>query len=855
MAETATSAPGRTDRAEPELVDGVQIVDVPAARVHHPGDLLTVVLCAVGIVLVLVLATYAQNTTVGVAEDVRGFASLVRRILFIPVAALEILVTVILPAAVLVELAVRRLVRQILDAVAAAVLALLLAAGVHEAIVRFGSADLVGGLSVTLRGAPTLAIPGYIALVSAFLTTTGPRSRRRTVRWSWNLTWLAVVVVLVTGEVSLPGVGVALLLGRMVGMGVRYLSGVQSERAYGASLVAGLRRAGTEPVRLVRVADDGTPAGGPDVAAPAEPVPAGTSPAAGAAVPAPTTAPDGDLPGPATRALARSYDQRVYEAVSTAGVRRDVVVLDGDRVVPGVLARAWRSIRLRGIEGRSVVSLRQAAERSALLAYAARAAGVHSPRLLGIAEADDSMLLVQDHIDAVALSDLDPEVIDDAVLHGIWEQLRTAHAAGLAHRALTSDVVLVEPSTRTVWIVGWQSGDIASSELARRMDLTQTIALLALRVGAPRALQSAAEVLTEEDIVTIGPLLQPVALPQRTRDEMRAHREVLAELRSALVARLPQADVQPEQLVRFGGRTLLTIVLTVVAVIAVLTTINVNQVTQALATSDWRWSALAFALGLATLAGGGLTLVAFSPVRLSVWRASLVQSAATFIALAAPAGIGPAALNLRTLTKRGVSTPLAAATVALVQVAQFVVTIGLLLVLSIASGTSQAARFQVTPTMLVVIGVVAGLVAVVLLVPALRGRIARRTMPTLRQTWPRLLDMLGQPWRLAMGVVGNIIMTMGYVLAFDASLAAFGQHLSLVQVALVYLAGNAAGAAVPTPGGLGTTEFALTTGLISTGVNPGIAASVAVLFRVLTYWLRIPLGWLSMHYLQRAGEL
>ena len=42
-------------------------------------------LSALGIVLVLVLATYAHNTTTGVAEDVQGFATLLNRILFVPV--------------------------------------------------------------------------------------------------------------------------------------------------------------------------------------------------------------------------------------------------------------------------------------------------------------------------------------------------------------------------------------------------------------------------------------------------------------------------------------------------------------------------------------------------------------------------------------------------------------------------------------------------------------------------------------------------------------------------------------------------------------------------------------------------
>jgi uncharacterized membrane protein YbhN (UPF0104 family) len=330
---------------------------------------------------------------------------------------------------------------------------------------------------------------------------------------------------------------------------------------------------------------------------------------------------------------------------------------------------------------------------------------------------------------------------------------------------------------------------------------------------------------------------------------------VLAELRSALVAHLPDADVEPQQLVRFGARTVLTIVVPIVAIVFVITSININEITSALAAGDWRWTVVAFLLGLLTLLGAALAFVAFSPVKLPLWRATLVQTAATFVGLAAPAGIGPAALNLRMLQKRGVSTTLSAATVALVQVSQFVVTLGLLLVLTIASGNSESA-LPISPVVLLVIGILAALVASGLLVPRVRQWVLAKTMPTLRQTWPRLIEVLGQPWRLALALGGNLLMTLGFIFAFDASLAAFGQEATLIQVALVYLAGNTAGALVPTPGGMGTIELALAGTLTSiTGINPGIATSIAVLFRVATYWLRIPLGWAAMRYLQRSGEL
>ncbi len=808
-----------------EIVDGVEISDTPTVRVHHPGDLVGVIASALGVVLLMVLATYAQNTTTGVAEDVQGFASVLRKILILPVAVLEGIVTLVVPVAVLTELAVRKLGRQLLEALGAGMIALLLCSGLEWALNTFGTQGLVDGLSVRLNGEWTLTVPGYVALLAGLLTAAGTRSRRRTVGWAWNLLWVAVGVVVITGQVSLPGVMISLLVGRVAGMGVRYLSGVQSERAYGASLVTGIRRVGFDPARIIRV---------------------------------PETEPGSPGRRSAADAYTRNSEHRLYELTTQDGRRLDVLAFDGDRQVVGSLSRLWRSLRLRGIDGRSVVSMRQAAERSALLSYAARSAGVRTPQLLRIAEVQDSMLLVQEHLpDAVPIADLDADEITDEMLEAIWSQLNAAHAAGLAHRALTSDTILMDSllGQPMVWLVGWETGDVASSDLARRMDVAQVIALLALRVGASRAVRSAVAVLPDAMIASIGPLLQTPTLPRQTREEMRQHKDVMTELRSALVKRLPEADVEPTQLVRFGARTLLTILVTAVAAVIVVTTVNVEQISSALRDSDWRWSLVAFALGLFTHFAAALVFVAFSPVRLSLWRATLTQTAAAFVAVAAPAGIGPAALNLRMLTKRGVTTTLAAATVALVQVSQFVVTIVLLLVLSVLSGTNQTERFKVPPTMLIVGAIVVAIVVALLLVPKVRQWVMRKVMPTLQQTWPRLIEVIGQPGRLALAFLGNVSMTLGYVFAFQACLAAFGQELSLIQIALVYLAGNTAGAIVPIPGGIGTIEASMIALLIGAGIGAGVAASVVLLFRALTYWLRIPVGWVAMRYLQKLGEI
>lgn len=825
----------------------MRIIDTPAVRVHHPADAVGSVLSLLGIALVVVLSAYAHGTTRGIAEDVREVADIVRNLVIFPVAVLEWVVTVLGPIAVLTELIWRRLIRQAGEAILGALLAMgstLLAIWLIE---TWAITSLQNEFSVWADGRWAVTIPPLLAAVAGMLTASGQRSRRRTAGWSWNFLWIVLGVAMITGLMTLPGALLTVLIGRASGLALRYAFGVQSERAYGRALVEGIRRAGFAPTRLIRVRDVG--ADGNDT---------------------------GELVTDlAAIAITRAGDNRVYAMTTADGERLDVVALDGDRQVVGALTRFWRSMRLRGIEGRTVVSLRQAAERAALLSYAAWSAGVCTPRLLGIAEAEDSMLLIQQHArGAVPIRDLPPEALSDDVLDAIWEQLATAHAAGLAHRALTSDVVLVnmrpdacppdapaqarhEPGTPVVLVTSWENGDVASSELPRRMDIATLLTVLALKVGPERAVASAVRTVPDDDLATIGPLLQPIAFPRATREEARENRHMMDELREALLARLPTAVVEPERLVRFGARTVLMLVLGIAAAVAVITSLNLEKVLDAVGRASPVWALLAFVLGLVTFLGSALAMVAFAPIRLSVWRTTQVQAAAAYVSLAAPAAVGPAALNMRMLTRRGVSNALSVASVGLVQVAQFITTVVLLIGLSIASGTDQLGKALPTRTIVLAIVVLAVVVALLMLVPQARQWARERVVPVWQATWPRLVQLLGQPRRFVVAIGGSLLMTLGYLGAFWASLAAFGQtnELSLVDVAIVYLLGNAIGAIAPVPGGLGTVETALSLALAGAGIPLAIATPVVLVFRLVTFWARIPIGWVAMRRLQRAGDL
>src|SRR5690606_7074534 len=143
-------------------------------------------------------------------------------------------------------------------------------------------------------------------------------------------------------------------------------------------------------------------------------------------------------------------------------------------------------------------------------------------------------------------------------------------------------------------------------------------------------------------------------------------------------------------------------------------------------------------------------------------------------------GVGPAAMNLRLLTKRNVATPLAAATVALVQVSGIVVTLLGLVVLTLATGSQGTLARLPSTGILIGVGVTAAVIAAALILPGVRHWLAKRIMPMVRQTWPRLSEVLGQPWRLALGIAGNLILTVALVGAFHSVLQAFGQDLPII---------------------------------------------------------------------------
>lgn len=857
------------------------LVDAATRRLRRTSDLLDMTLTALGIGAVLILAIYAHQTTTGVTQDVQNaLAVVLRQILVFPLQAMEGLATFIIPLAVLLDRLLRRAWRSAGEAALAGVVGFLVTQAALAAIAAWGPAALISGLTVTASGSAQVGVSAVLATLAGLLTGAGDRHGSTAVRSGWATLWVIIGMAVLRSALTLPGAILSVLLGRLVGLAVRYAFGVEDRRAHGPTLVRALRRAGIDAVRVVRMdhapgarawtVTTTAPLGYTEqvrespLASPTEDDDVVEAPTPHAEEPAHTIAPADDadleviLAEASSAALSHGRDavHRLYAVWDSRGQRRDVTVLDADRQMAGFLSTIWDQIRIKGLSPNRDLSLRPAAEHAALMTLEARRALVRTPGLMGMAEAEESVLLVTEHVvGARSIRDLGPEA-SDRVLAQLWDQLRHAHAAGLAHGQIDASSVVIDAAGR-VWLLDWNSGETISSELSRRVDLAQALALTALTVGVERAIAAASRSLSTQQLASIAPMLQRVVLPRETREAMGRRgesRQVLQDLRDALVALTPTAHAEPAKLARFSPRTVIMAVVATVAIWTVLAQLNFEQVSAAVAAANIWWILAGLIFSLATYVGAGLTLAAFSPQRLSVWKSTEVHLASSVVALVAPAGVGGAAINLRFLQRKGVPTATGVATVALVQVVQFVVTVILLIVLAATTGQSTGLTLP-SGWLLVAAGLIVILVAGVLMVPQARTWVWAKIEPTYRQVWPRLVWVMSNPMRLAVGIGGAVVLTLSYILSFSASLWAFGYTLPFSVLAITYLASNTVGSVVPSPGGIGPVELALTAGLVAAGIPSGVALSTAIVYRLVTFWVPIPVGWLSLQRLQRAGDL
>ncbi|MFE7551821.1 flippase-like domain-containing protein [Streptomyces gardneri] len=471
--------PPKEDGANlPERVSG----DEPllAARVHRPSDLMRLLAGLLGIGLVIAVAAFAHGTTSGLEQDINKGAGGAPDV-FVKIAGLVSSIAVLLvPVAFAIERLIKRDGLRIADGVLAAVLAHGVTLATDLWVAESAPSTIQEALTQPASGGGlTDPVHNYLAPVIAYMTAVGMARRPRWRVSLWAVLLLDAFTMLVAGYTTALSIVLTVLIGWTVAYGTLYAVGSPNVRPTGQTLLAGLRRVGFKPVTALR----------------AEGVPDASD--------------TGDR-------------GRRYIVTLETGPPLDVTVVDREQQAHGFFYRVWRRITLRTITTRrSIVSLRQALEQEALLAYAAIAAGANAPKLIATSElGPDAVMLVYEHIGGRSLDSLDDEEITDELVRGAWRQVRALQSRRIAHRRLAGDAILVDRSGRVV-LTDLRGGEIAAGDLILRMDIAQLLTTLGLRVGAERAVAAAVEVLGPDSVADCLPLLQPIALSRSTRATLR----------------------------------------------------------------------------------------------------------------------------------------------------------------------------------------------------------------------------------------------------------------------------------------------------------------------------------------------
>jgi uncharacterized protein (TIRG00374 family) len=112
----------------------------------------------------------------------------------------------------------------------------------------------------------------------------------------------------------------------------------------------------------------------------------------------------------------------------------------------------------------------------------------------------------------------------------------------------------------------------------------------------------------------------------------------------------------------------------------------------------------------------------------------------------------------------------------------------------------------------------------------------------LRQMYHQIRQYRKRPGRVLAALANAALMTVMYASVLWCCGWALGVQLSLATFILICSVGTFVGAATPTPGGLVGVEAGLGAGMVAYGVPSGPALAVALLYRLLTYWLPLVRG-------------
>ena len=514
----------------------------------------------------------------------------------------------------------------------------------------------------------------------------------------------------------------------------------------------------------------------------------------------------------------------------------------------GALRQLWWKLRLRGSETAPLqTSMRRVVEHRALMAIAIGEVGVANTATIAVAELDRGWILYAHR--AVQGLPLD-ECASTTPVARAWESLKLLQDQQISHGDLRSKEITVYDGS--VLFGGFGSAEYGATDAQLQSDLAQLLVTTSALYDPKSAVASAIDVFGKGTVLTASRRLTKAAVPKRIRKSITNAGSVISAARAEVKRQTGADQIQAATITRFSRSQFIQLVLLGALVYVAYPFIStVPTFFAELRNANWWWALLGLLVSGLTYVGAAAALWACTDGTVDFWKLSIAQVANTFAATTTPAGVGGLALSTRFLQKSGLSAMRATAAVALQQSVQVISHLILLILFSTVAGASMdLSHFVPDATVLYLIaGVALGILGTFLFVPKLRHWLATAVRPRLKEVTNDLVELAREPKRLALIVLGCAGTTLGAALALWASVEAFGGGATFVTCTVVTMVGGTLASAAPTPGGVGAVEAALIGGLAAFGVPAAVGVPSVLLYRVLTCWLPVFVGWPVMRWL------
>lgn len=514
----------------------------------------------------------------------------------------------------------------------------------------------------------------------------------------------------------------------------------------------------------------------------------------------------------------------------------------------GALLQFWRWLRLRNNETAPLqTSMRRAVEHRALMTIAADDLGVANTKTMAVATLDRGWTLYAHTLPEGVTID---QTQDRDTVDSIWRALGVLNVNQIAHGDLRLEQITV--SSGNAMFGGFGGSEYGATDEQLQSDIAQLLITTTDRFGAESSVRAAIEVLGKEAVLSASGRLTRSAIPARIRKSVTDAKAIMSATRDEVKKQTGADQIQAETITRFTRNQVIQLVL-LVALVYVATPLisTVPAFLDELRNANWWWALLGLTVSALTYVGAAAALWASAAGLVSFHKLVIMQFANTFASTTTPAGVGGLALSTRFLHKGGLGALRATAAVALQQSVQVITHIALLIFFSVAAGASaDLSHFVPDATVLYLAGGIAlGAVGTFLIVPKLRRWLGTAVRPKLKEVGGELLDLVREPKRLGLIILGCAATTLGAALALWASVEAFGGGTTFVTVTVVTMVGGTLASAAPTPGGVGAVEAALIGGLAAFGVPAAVGVPAVLLYRVLTCWLPVFVGWPIMRWL------